>query len=75
MVDLNVDTFFNHFHKYIWNDSFRQIFLNFTMMKFCIIIHSISVISCDLRIEIEIGSTFEVAQNICNGTLYEREEL
>ena len=46
-------------------------------MKFCILIHSIS---CDLRMElvrreIEIGLTFEVAQNICHGTLYEREEL
>ena len=75
MMDLNVDTFFNHFHKYIWNDSFRQIFFNFTMMKFCIIIHSISFISFDLGIEIEIESTFEVARNICNRTLYEREEL
>ena len=66
---------FKQIQKYIWNDSFRQIFLNFTMMKFCIIFHSISVISCDLRIEIEIESTFEVARNICNRTLYEREEL
>ena len=66
---------FKQIQKCIWNDSFRQIFPNFTMMKFCIIVHSISVISCDLRIEIEIESTFEVARNICNRTLYEREEL
>ena len=66
---------FKQIQKYIWNDLFRQFFLNFTMMKFCIIVHSISIISCFLTIEIEIESTFEVARNICNMTLYQREEL
>ena len=75
MVDLNVDTFLKHFHECIRNDSFRQTFLNFTMMKLCILIHSIS---CDLRIEIigrkiDIESTFEYAQHVCHGTLYGRK--
>ena len=33
---------FNQIQKYIWNDSFRQIFLNFTMMKFAVAFCSFS---------------------------------
>ena len=65
-MDLNGDTFLKHFHECIRNDSFRQTLLNFTMMKICILIYSISN---ELRIElirreIEVGSTLEVAKII-----------
>ena len=63
-----------HLKRFVSANFFK--FHNQLMIKFCIIVPSISVISCDLRIEIEIESTFEVARNICIiRTLYEREEL